>query len=394
MEINCNISKDAYYEECTIMILTNLAQIDLHEVLTNKIVESSAPCRVDFGGMWDAKALALIGHHVKPQTINIALNLRTQVSLESYIPDYIKVSAKGFADEESHISQLPFDTPLGLIFAICYFFRISGVYIRISSSFPNRSGLGGSGTVAVALIDVIIKALKLGNVKSAFSLKEIVELAHEIEDGLRLSFTGLQDQAAAAYGGANIWSWHYENRALLFKRKILWNLEQIKDANKHILVAYTGLARSSNEMNLRSMQSFFYGANREKWITLNELTKEFGDTLQRQDWSSAVRVMQEEVAIRKSINPEVLTPELENFIKVANQNHCGARFAGAGRGGCVWAIGEEHQIRTLSESWYQLANKTRGAYLLKANVEAVGLPQVTDRAIVNTRKDPVLQLVN
>ena len=70
--------------------------ISVNKILSEKPIEVSAPCRVDSGGTWDIKAMSLPFENVEPVTVNIALTLRTRVSLSSYREGYIKITSEGF----------------------------------------------------------------------------------------------------------------------------------------------------------------------------------------------------------------------------------------------------------------------------------------------------------
>ncbi|MBW1764527.1 MAG: galactokinase, partial [Deltaproteobacteria bacterium] len=51
--------------------------LSAREILEKKPVEAGAPCRIDSGGTWDIKAMALPLEGIEPVTVNMALSLRT-----------------------------------------------------------------------------------------------------------------------------------------------------------------------------------------------------------------------------------------------------------------------------------------------------------------------------
>jgi D-glycero-alpha-D-manno-heptose-7-phosphate kinase len=57
------------------------------------------------------------------------------------------------------------------------------------------------------------------------------------------------------------------------------------------------------------------------------------------------------MAVRREITPDALIPITEKLIGQAESIDCGARFAGAGAGGSVWALGEVDRIRDLRKTW-------------------------------------------
>jgi D-glycero-alpha-D-manno-heptose-7-phosphate kinase len=52
---------------------------------------------------------------------------------------------------------------------------------------------------------------------------------------------------------------------------------------------------------------------------------------------------------------------------------CGARFTGAGGGGCLWAIGAADAVRTLAPIWAKMLSERPTAELLACSVDANGV---------------------
>ena len=203
-----------------------------------KIV-ASAPCRVDVGGTWDLKAFALPYEHIKPATVNFALSMRTEVCLQQFKDEWVKVSDK-YAEEAYPLDFVPFDTNFRLIFAIVSYFRVHGLEIKISYNAPPKSGLGGSGVLAVCTVAALDKAISLSTGVPPLSKKQIVHIAHDIEDGLRFSYTGLQDQCAAAYGGVNKWIWSYTSMNGKFQQCEVLPEARHPELAERLVVAYVG----------------------------------------------------------------------------------------------------------------------------------------------------------
>ena len=191
------------------------------ELLMEKPVTASAPCRIDSGGTWDIKALALPFEALRPTTVNVALNLRTRASLHPFEEGLVKIASTGFArSQTAPMDRLPLNSPFGLFFAAVLFFGFHGVEVRIDSRSPVRSALGGSSTALVALIKALSKvSLTLGG--KGLSRREILHLGYHLEDAVAGGNCGMQDQAAAVYGGVNQWEWCYGNRSAPFRRKSL-----------------------------------------------------------------------------------------------------------------------------------------------------------------------------
>ena len=64
----------------------------IKELLEKNPIKTSAPCRIDSGGTWDIKSLALPLEGADPITVNLAINLRTYVTLLPYKSGWVRIS--------------------------------------------------------------------------------------------------------------------------------------------------------------------------------------------------------------------------------------------------------------------------------------------------------------
>lgn len=329
---------------------------------------ASAPCRIDCGGTWDLRAFCLPFHQVRPTTVNIAIGLRTHVRLSSFRTGWTRVTSREFLVEEYPGSEAPFDTPLGLIFAISNYFGVTGVEINVDSESPPRSALGGSGALGVAVVTAFSKLYEtIGSAK--LSRDAVIELAFSIEDGVSVSLTGRQDQAAASYGGVNQWIWGKDGK---YERIELLKREQASAVEPRLLIAYCGVTHDSVDVNGAWVSGFLGGRNRSLWFEMNQITANFGAAISKQDWTSAAKLLRAETELRQTVTPEVLVPTTQALFDAAVARDCGARFTGAGGGGCMWAIGELDSIASLREAWSSILASAKGARLLPARVDFEG----------------------
>ena len=156
---------------------------DLSEHLQKVEILSSAPCRLDVGGTWDLKCFALPYASLNPATTNVAISARTGIRLRAYRPGYVRILDE-FHHEAFPANALDLTGHFGLLFAIAAHFALAGVEIEIAYGCPPRSGVGGSGTLSVALAGALSRARELVG-GSSLSPEEIIEIVYNIEDGLR-----------------------------------------------------------------------------------------------------------------------------------------------------------------------------------------------------------------
>jgi D-glycero-alpha-D-manno-heptose-7-phosphate kinase len=347
--------------------------ISLKDHLSNQQVEASAPCRIDSGGTWDIKAMALPLQGIEPVTVNIALNVRTSALLSPYDRGWVKISSEGFSHAEAFPKgNMPFNSPFGLFLGAISYFGFHGLEVHIRSHSPVKAGLGGSSTALVALVRALAKvSVKLGGKK--LSANEILQLAYQLEDSLSGGNCGLQDHAAAVYGGVNQWKWRYGNPSNPLERIPLLDRKGQKELSKRLLVAYSGKSHVSASTNRNWIKAFLSGSTRAQWIRANEIVNHLARAIGGRDWKNAACLIQEEMAERKKITPEALIPITAKLVDQAEMEGCGARFAGAGAGGSLWALGELGNIRRLREIWEKTLAPAKDAKILDCEVDPAGV---------------------
>ena len=338
----------------------------------DKPITASAPCRIDSGGTWDIKTLALPLEGVDPITVNLAINLRTYVTLLPYKSGWVKISSDNFDTQEAYpFDKTPFNSQFGLFFAIASFFRFHGLEIEIRSTSPVNAGLGGSSTAAVATITAFSVVKSLLN-ENGIKKGDILHLAYHLEDAVNGGMCGLQDQGAAVFGGVNKWSWNYSQRERPFKRESILDKSGQKEISERILVAYSGRRHLSARINRLWIEKFLQGETRSGWIEVNRIVNRFASHIKERRWNKGAQELIHEIAIRKKITPEAFTPTITKLIKESENAGCGARFTGAGGGGTVWALGEIDTIQSLKEIWTHILKGTKKGGILECAVDPIG----------------------
>jgi D-glycero-alpha-D-manno-heptose-7-phosphate kinase len=333
------------------------------------------------GGTLDISTFYYPLAYVKPVTVNIALDLRTRVRLLPHDKGYVQVSSKGFDSAQYPLDALPFDHPMGLIFLIAAHFHLDGIHIHIESESPPRSALGGSSVASVVLVGAYLRLLeRLGGPPG--SRRKTALLAHAMESVTAGVPCGLQDQLAAVYGGVNAWHWSEtvetgdERKCQTgegFRKEALVDQHQYSVLDKSILLAYCGIPHESKDVNQKWVRQFLSGESRTQWMEIAECSRSFGKALQAFDFDALAHWMNREVDIRCRLTPEVLDRTGKSLVTAAREKKCGARFCGAGGGGCIWAVGEPDRIANLSDAWYTILSATQDGEILHAPIAGKGL---------------------
>jgi len=297
----------------------------INEILKSERIEASAPCRVDMGGTLDISSFYYPLSYLSPCTFNIALAMRTRVQIVPFQKGYVKISSKGFESAEFAIGKVPFDHPMGLMFAIAAYFQIDGIHIIIESGSPTRSALGGSSVAAVALIAAFNRLLEKTG-KKAVAYEKIPLLAHGIEESVAGVPCGFQDQLAAVYGGVNAWYWKGAGEAQPFVRRKILQPEQYRKFSEHLLVAYCGIPHESKNINGQWVQQFISGTCRSQWLEICDSTRLFVDALAVLDIDAAVAQMNRETTVRVEMTPDVLDDTGRQLVNAAVEHLCGQDF--------------------------------------------------------------------
>ena len=342
-------------------------------ILEKKPIEASAPCRIDMGGTLDISTFYYPLRHLSPCTFNIAVGLRTRVRLLPHHNDRIKISSRGFQSAEFPISRAPFAHPLGLMFAIAAYFDAKNIHVQIESQSPPRSALGGSSAAAVALIAALSKLWQQASSVKPLTRPRIATLAHGLEESVAGVPCGMQDQLAAIYGGVNAWIWPVSTENPQFRKKMVLPKRSHKDLEKHLLVAYCGRPHASKDINSRWVHQFLSGKFRDSWAEIVACTRQFVSHLADRNYMKAAELMNRETAIRRKMTPDVLDEIGVQLMKAAVAHHCGARFTGAGGGGCIWALGDVKNIDSLRPIWEEILSSENEGRLLDIKIDSRGL---------------------
>ncbi len=346
--------------------------IPIRDLLKDRYVEASAPCRIDMGGTLDLSTFYLPLRRFRPCTFNIALDMRTTVRVTPGREGVTQINSRGFEPTTFSLSQAPFDPPLGLMFAIATYFSADGVEISIVSASPPRSALGGSSSAAVALAAAFQAVLATAGA-AATPVQETALLAHALEGSVAGVPCGLQDHLAAAYGGIHAWYWAQEGVGRSFQKVTVVEPRRFPEIESHILVAYCGVPHVSKDVNNQWVRQFIAGKHRQKWEEICRITQQFIDAMIGQNYREAARCMNREVALRREMTPEVFDEMGEQLRASAVENACGVRFTGAGGGGCVWALGAVEDIDRLRGIWENILRQRNGAQILDSGVDGRGV---------------------
>jgi D-glycero-alpha-D-manno-heptose-7-phosphate kinase len=159
----------------------------------------------------------------------------------------------------------------------------------------------------------------------------------------------------------------------VFQRKTVVGKKLHKAFERHLLLAYCGKPHVSKDINGRWVRQFLRGENRDLWAEIIACTRQFVASLTVRDYRKAAAYMNRETALRRKMTPDVLDNVGERLVDLARQTGSGARFTGAGGGGCLWAVGEIENIDRLRPLWQKTLSSSKDACLLEAGIDSSGV---------------------
>ena len=191
---------------------------------------------------------------------------------------------------------------------------------------PAQSGVGSSSAFAVSLIKSLhaINGVDIDNY-------DLAQEAIVFEQVDLLETVGSQDQIACAIGGINHIEFGPNNLWKL--RKINLDVKVIHDIESRIVLIYSGISRYSSDISkglLENINSKSKLMNRTR-----DLAQDFHKLLnQNGDLDIVSEMLEESWTIKKQMNPDSVTPEIENFYELALTKGAKAgKVLGAGGGG-------------------------------------------------------------
>lgn len=330
------------------------------------VISASAPTRIDVGSTWDLPAFFLPFRNSLPCTFNMAIHPRTRVRIYETGGEGVAID-DGFGRVHIDPFKESYQGRWGFIAAACSFANVHRAYIEIRRDYPVRSGIGGSGSLAVALLGALL-AYRRVRYGETMRRSRLATIASALERSIGASVTGFQDQLAALHGGANLWVWTPRSFDLPFHRI---RVRLVPDTSLRFLLAYSGQQRSSSDMTARWLHGFLLGSTRHLWIEILESTRDFATALLEGNWAKAKNALEREISARLRLDPAALTDRTRRLFRIAQRNGCVPRIAGGGQGGFVWAFGEPNEISHLQIEWEE--NVPPGGFILRPKLATVGL---------------------
>lgn len=231
------------------------------------------------------------------------------------------------------------------------------IYISTVADVPTGSGLGGSSSFTVGLLNALFTFLG-----KKIEKKKIYNLACKIEIKILKQSIGKQDQFPATYGGINFFKIKKNGEVKKSKKKINY-LNKFKNKIK---IYWSETSRNASK--ILEFQKKNFSKNNIYLQEINNISKEFNKKYSASKNFNLISLgnyinksWNLKTKISKKINKDIL-----NLINFSIQNGAyGAKLCGAGGGGFVLILADKKVFKKIDKKFKKISSE-------KVNIENEG----------------------
>lgn len=330
------------------------------------------PTRVDLaGGTLDIWPIP----HVlgAKATVNVAVSIDAKVKLE-LLPSQagstytIKswdqgVEIHGSYAEICNSPKLPLSA---LVIKEAWRADLPAFNLEISAKSPKGAGLGGSSSIAIAMLAAFQRMRNQFEEVGPFDERALVQTAGDIEARLIHTPTGVQDYWAAVRGGINILEFPFGRTNV-----VTLSAEKSGHLKESMILCYSGVSRQSAINNWEVFKRVFD----KDPLTLRNLeqigilAESCAKAIWDLDLEAALDCSAKEWQLRCEIWPNIETPETKRIDQAAKAHGAAfSRVCGAGGGGVMAVFCDPKSREAVSRSLV-----AAGGSILNAEVACEGL---------------------
>lgn len=206
-----------------------------------------------------------------------------------------------------------------------YFKIKSGVEIHYQGDLPARSGMGSSSSFVVGLMNAFLikKKIKVSKMNLA---KRSIFFEHKILKEI----VGVQDQISASFGGLN--KLDIKKNGSFDVKKIEIN-KQIKNLDKNLVLLFTGIHRTANEIASQYVSKL----KKDKIIEMKEINfqvEEAEQLLVKNKFDDFGKLLNDGWKLKKSLSKIISNKKIDDLYEFSiNNGAMGGKLLGAGGGG-------------------------------------------------------------
>jgi len=241
------------------------------------------------------------------------------------------------------------------------------LYISTVADLPSASGLGSSSSFAVGLLRAL-HTLRGERVSSA----QLVEEAVHVEVNQLKRPIGKQDQAAAAYGGFNVFRFQPDGMVGLEPHSPL--PETLEILFSHIQMFWTGITRDSQDVLSEQKRNT---ANKLAYLrTMRDQAEELSRLVRNTfDIETFGRIIHDSWMLKRGLASTISSDRIDRWYDIAREiGAFGGKLCGAGGGGFLLLIAPPDRHAKISRALEELTEididyEPRGTRLMFPGME-------------------------
>jgi len=294
------------------------------------IIRAKAPFRVSFGGGGTDMAPYCVDHG--GCVISTAIDRHVYVSIAPREDTIVMVHSPSANKEISFkFGDRDYSENFELFKGIINHLNIrDGFDIDFHSELPPGSGMGGSSSLAVALIGAFNEYYDF-----QFTTHQIAQKAYDIERIELEQKGGYQDQFAAACGGFNFMEFTSQVKVTPIKA----SEEMINELHYRFILCYVGGSHFSSDIQDEVLKGYIFERKSfmEAMQELKDVAHAMREVVESQDikiLASFGELMHRGWLAKKSLSSQISNKSIENFYLTSKKfGVLGGKLLGAGGGG-------------------------------------------------------------
>lgn len=200
------------------------------------------------------------------------------------------------------------------------------------SDVPSGSGLGGSSTLVVGVIQAFVEWLNL-----PLGEYDIAHLAYEIEREDLGIVGGAQDQYAATFGGFNFMEFYDQKRVIVNPLRIKnWIASELE---ARTVLYFTNITREAKDIEEHKKSKLGDTKSLEAMHAIKQDAVDMKEALFRADFNKIAQILGKSWQSKKVISEIVTNDELDRIYNLAMSNGAySGKTSGAGAGGFMFFL--------------------------------------------------------
>ncbi len=204
-----------------------------------------------------------------------------------------------------------------------------GIEIHNAADLPARSGLGSSSSFTVGLLHALSALIGKQVTKMELALDAI-----HIEHDLIKENVGLQDQAAAAFGGLN--KFVFKGKNDISVQPVILSDQKLEEFENNLMMVFTGFSRTASEVAAEQIKST--NQKEQELRMMHRMVDEALDILrsERADLNDFGKMLHETWMLKRGLTNKISNPKIDEIYETARRvGAVGGKLLGAGGGGFI-----------------------------------------------------------